>query len=135
MEMRRKPLTEAERAEEIARAQVLMDWRRADLREAEGAMADAVRSAKALVPDVWKGFNVDKKRSDSQILDLWDKIVPQPAAAHCKPAGIAKGTLFVNVDSSAWLSEIVRYHREEILERVRHAVGKTVVKKISFRVG
>jgi predicted nucleic acid-binding Zn ribbon protein len=55
--------------------------------------------------------------------------------AHAQPAGFAKGTLFVNVDSSVWLNEIVRYRRQEILERLQTALGKTVVQKISFRVG
>jgi glycosyltransferase involved in cell wall biosynthesis len=52
-----------------------------------------------------------------------------------QPAGLVRGTLFVNVDSSTWLSEIVRYRRHEILERLQLAVGKAMVQKISFRVG
>ena len=38
--------------------------------------------------------------------------------AHAQPHNLHKGTLFVNVDSSVWLSEIVRYRRKEILDRL-----------------
>jgi hypothetical protein len=55
--------------------------------------------------------------------------------AHAQPANLHKGTLFVNVDNSVWLSEIVRYRRKEILDRLRHSFGENVIKKISFRVG
>jgi predicted nucleic acid-binding Zn ribbon protein len=55
--------------------------------------------------------------------------------AHAQPVGYRKGTLFVNVDSSVWLSEIVRHRRKEILERLRHSFGPDFVVKISFRVG
>jgi hypothetical protein len=133
--MRRTKPTPAEKAEELARAQAVLEWRRTDLREIEAAMVDAARPASVLVPAVWTGFGVEKRRSQSQINDLWTKIVDPVVAAHCRPAGLVRGTLFVDVDSNAWLSEIVRYRRVEILERVQLAVGKTLVQKISFRVG
>ena len=56
-------------------------------------------------------------------------------AAHAQPTGIRKGTLFVTVDSSVWLDEIVRYRRREILERLQHSFGRELVARISFRVG
>ncbi len=49
--------------------------------------------------------------------------------------GIHKGTLFVTVDSSVWLDEIVRYRRKEILDRLQHSFGRNLVTRISFRVG
>jgi predicted nucleic acid-binding Zn ribbon protein len=56
-------------------------------------------------------------------------------AAHAQPTGIRNGTLFVVVDSNVWLSEIVRYRRREILDRLQHSFGPQMVKKISYRVG
>lgn len=46
-----------------------------------------------------------------------------------------KGTLFVTVDSSVWLDEIVRYRRKEILDRLQHSFGRELIQRISFRVG
>jgi hypothetical protein len=48
---------------------------------------------------------------------------------------VRKGTLFVTVDSSVWLSEIVRYRRKEILDRLQHSFGRNLIQRISFRVG
>ena len=58
--------------------------------------------------------------------------------AHAQPANLHKGTLdFVNVDSSPWLSEIVRYRRrKEILDRLQHSFGRTAIQKnfVPYRV-
>jgi predicted nucleic acid-binding Zn ribbon protein len=60
---------------------------------------------------------------------------PDPnIVAHAQPTGLRKGTLFVTVDSSVWLSEIVRYRRKEILERLQHSFGRDLIARISFRV-
>jgi hypothetical protein len=53
----------------------------------------------------------------------------------CATAGIRNGTLFMNVDSNAWLAEIVRYRRKEILDRLQHDFGRNLIQRISFRVG
>jgi hypothetical protein len=41
----------------------------------------------------------------------------------------------VNVDNSAWLDEIVRYRRREILSRLQNAFGPDLIQRISFRIG
>jgi predicted nucleic acid-binding Zn ribbon protein len=56
-------------------------------------------------------------------------------AAHAQPTGLNKGTLFVTVDSSVWLDEIVRYRRKEILTRLQSSFGKEMIQRISFRAG
>jgi len=55
--------------------------------------------------------------------------------AHAQPTGIHNGTLFVTVDSSTWLSEIVRYRRKEILDRLQNSFGRQMIQRISYRVG
>jgi predicted nucleic acid-binding Zn ribbon protein len=56
-------------------------------------------------------------------------------SGHAQPTGLRKGTLFVTVDSSPWLDEIVRYRRKEILDRLQHSFGRETIARISFRVG
>ena len=69
-----------------------------------------------------------------EVFKAWNHLMDPNVVAHAQPAGLTKGTLFINVDSSVWLNEIVRYRRREILERLQHAFGKETVLKISFRV-
>jgi predicted nucleic acid-binding Zn ribbon protein len=78
---------------------------------------------------------MDQRRAEIEILRVWNQVLDPNIVAHAQPAGLRKGTLLINVDSNVWLSEIVRYRRKEILERLQHSFGHELVRKISFRVG
>jgi hypothetical protein len=114
---------------------VLAEWRGVNLTEEEKAAAKNTKSAAELIPSVLKGIGLERKQSDLEILRVWNNLMDPVVAQHAKPVNIAKGTLFVSVDSSVWLDEIVRYRRREILQRLRHAFGPDLIQRISFRVG
>jgi predicted nucleic acid-binding Zn ribbon protein len=69
------------------------------------------------------------------VVKVWNHLIDPTIVAHAQPTGIRKGTLFVSVDSSVWLSEILVYRRKEILERLQHSFGRELITRISFRVG
>jgi predicted nucleic acid-binding Zn ribbon protein len=102
---------------------------------AEMAWTRADKPVSEILPSVLGRMRLEQRLDESRILSVWPRIIDPMVVAHATPAGFAKGTLFVNVDSNAWLDEIVRYRRHEILERLQHALGKAVVQRISFRVG
>jgi predicted nucleic acid-binding Zn ribbon protein len=93
------------------------------------------KSAAEVLPKVLTQLRMDKRQSEAEILRVWNSILDPNITAHAQPVGINKGTLFVNVDSSVWLSEIVRYRRKEILDRLQLSFGRELVQKISFRAG
>ena len=128
------PAARARRAEQ-ARGRVLAAWRGIDVRPLEIAARSAGRPVGQLIPQVLAGLRLEERVAESQIQSVWQRTIDPLIAKHAQPAGLVRGTLFVNVDSSTWLSEIVRYRRHEILERLQLAVGKAMVQKISFRVG
>jgi hypothetical protein len=113
----------------------LAEWRRIDLTHEEKSTTNRVKAISDVVPGVLKGLRLDRKQADLEILKVWNNSIDPLIVAHAKPVGLAHGTLFVNVDSSVWLDEIVRYRRFEILQRLRHSFGPDLIKKISFRVG
>ena len=81
--------------------------------------------------DFRMGFNIQAKFTGAGVLAA-------PVAPAAPSAGSANRTYsdgFVNVDSSVWLDEIVRYRRREILDRLQHSFGRKMIQKISFRVG
>ena len=82
---------------------------------------------------VLKGIRIESRRAEAEIVRVWNEMVDPSIAAHAQPVGINKGTLFVDVDSSVWLSEIVRYRRKEILDRLQSSFGKELIARISFR--
>jgi hypothetical protein len=118
-----------------ARQRVLAQWRGVDLTAAEKARTDRSSSTSALLPGVLKSIRIDQRQAEAEVLRVWNTAIDPTIVAHAQPTGIRKGTLFVTVDSSPWLSEIVRYRRQEILARLQHSFGKELIGKISFRVG
>ena len=118
-----------------ARQRVLAQWRGMDVTPLESAQAVRARAAQTLVPQVLSGLRMEQRRGEVEVVKVWNQLLDPDIVAHAQPAGLRKGTLFVNVDSSAWLSEIVRYRRKEILDRLQHSFGREMITRISFRVG
>jgi predicted nucleic acid-binding Zn ribbon protein len=118
-----------------ARRQVLAQWRGVDLEPIEKARAVRAQAADQVVSKVLGDLKMDSRRAEIEIVKVWNSLLDPNIAAHAQPANLRNGTLFVNVDSSAWLSEIVRYRRKEILDRLQHSFGKSYIQKISFRIG
>ena len=118
-----------------ARERTLAQWRGADLAPAEIARTFRARSAGDVMPRVLTELRIDRRRAEAEVVKVWNDLIDPNIVAHAQPTGIRKGTLFVTVDSSSWLSEIVRYRRKEILDRLQHAFGRDVIQRISFRVG
>jgi predicted nucleic acid-binding Zn ribbon protein len=118
-----------------ARQRVLAQWRGVDLTPKEIARAVRARSTGDVMPRVLAELRIDRRQAEAEIVRVWNNLIDPNIVAHAQPAGIRKGTLFVTVDSSVWLSEIVRYRRKEILDRLQHAFGRDMIQRISFRVG
>ena len=130
---REQPLS----AHQPARAarSILAQWRGVDLTEQERARKDRTRTAASVMPSVLKRIGFDRRQNSAEIVKVWNELIDPTVTAHARPVGLNKGTLFVNVDSNVWLSEIVRYRRHEILQRLQHAFGAELIARISFRVG
>ena len=118
-----------------ARQRVLAQWRRVDLAPHEVARSFWTRSAKDLLPAVFSDLRIDNRRTEAEVVKVWNDLLDPTIVAHAQPTGMRNGTLFVTVDNSVWLSEIVRYRRKEILDRLQHSFGREFIARISFRVG
>lgn len=119
----------------LARQRILAQWRGVDVTPIEVAQTLGARPVGQLVPQVLSGFRIDQKRGEIEIVKVWNHLIDPNITAHAQPTGLHKGTLFVTVDNNVWLSEIVRYKRKEILERLQHSFGRELIQRISFRVG
>ena len=87
------------------------------------------------MPGVLSSLRFDRRQAEAEVVKVWNHLLDPNITAHAQPSGIRKGTLFVIVDSSVWLSEIVRYRRKEILNRLQHSFGRDFISRISFRLG
>jgi len=118
-----------------ARQNILAQWRGVDLAPLEKARAVTAKSAASVLPKVLGELRIDRRQAEAEIMKVWNSLIDPNVVKHAQPTGLNKGTLFVTVDSSVWLAEIVRYRKREILERLQHSFGKDLVAKISFKVG
>ena len=117
------------------RQHVLAQWRALDIAPLEKTQVDRSKSVAALMPQVLTSVRIDQRRVEAEVVKVWNHLIESDIVKHAQPTGLRKGTLFVSVDSSVWLSEIVRYRRKEILERLQHSFGKEFITRISFRIG
>ena len=117
------------------RQRVFAQWRGIDLAPLERAQSLRAKPASAIMPRVLAELRIDSRRAEAEIVKVWNDLLDPTIVAHAQPTGLNKGTLFVTVDSNVWLSEIVRYRRKEILDRLQHSFGRDFIARISFRVG
>lgn len=118
-----------------ARQRVLAQWRGIDATPIEKAQKNTAQSVGSLISKVTGKLGLERKRDEAEIGKVWNSLIDPTLTAHAQPTGINKGTLFVTVDNSAWLDEIVRYRRKEILMRMQSSFGREIIARISFRVG
>ncbi len=118
-----------------AKQRALAQWRGIHTAPAEKAQASPAQSLEAVLPKVLGSLRMDRRRAEAEVVKVWNNLVDPAITAHAQPTGLHKGTLFVRIDSSAWLDEIVRYRRKEILDRLQHSFGRELITRISFRVG
>jgi predicted nucleic acid-binding Zn ribbon protein len=117
------------------RERALAQFRGVDLAPLEKSQRMRARQVSAVLPNVLSSLRIDRRRTEAEVVKVWNNLIDPAIVAHAQPTGLRKGTLFVNVDSNVWLSEIVRYRRKEILDRLQHSFGRDFIARISFRVG
>ena len=117
------------------RDRVLAAWRGVDATPFEKTVAHREKSAEQRVGTLFKSLRMDRRQAEAEIVTVWNNLIDPTITAHAQPTGVHKGTLFVTVDSSVWLSEIVRYRRKEILTQLQSSFGREMVARISFRAG
>lgn len=114
---------------------ILTDWHGVDLAPLEKVSRRPARGMKELMPALLQRLRMDRRQAEAEILRVWNHTLDPTLVAHAKPTGLNRGTLFVTVDSSVWLDEILRYRRREILARLQSSFGRELIQRISFRIG
>jgi hypothetical protein len=117
------------------RERVLASWRGYDETPLQKERARTEKPVSEVIGKVAQSLRLDARRGEAEIVRVWNNLIDPQITAHAQPTGIHKGTLFVTVDNNVWLSEIVRYRRKEILDRLQLSFGRELIQRISFRVG
>ena len=116
------------------RQRTLAQFRGIDLAPLE-EIGRPCKQAGEVMKRVLKDLRMDVRQQETEIVRVWNQLLSPDVVEHAQPVGLAKGTLFVQVDSSVWLEEIVRWRKREILERLQHSFGAAKIQRISYRLG
>lgn len=70
----------------------------------------------------------------SQVWPIWEETVGSVIAENARPAAFKGRILLVHVSSSPWLHQL-HYLKQEIIEKVNLALGKSLVEDLKFKIG
>ena len=87
---------------------------------------------KDILKDVIADLGSEKRKTQEEILKIWQDAVGKKGIKHTKIIGIKDGRLLVNVDSSVWLFQL-SIKRNSLLEKLRRVTDN--LKEIRFRIG
>jgi predicted nucleic acid-binding Zn ribbon protein len=80
---------------------------------------------------VLEKHGVDKQIERLGVLEMWPEIVGEQLARVTRVKGLDEAALFVEVRSSAWLSELSMM-KEDFLERVNARLGEAPIERLVF---
>ena len=90
---------------------------------------------KPILDKILKSLDL-KKQGQGKIFEFWEDSVGKKIAGHTSPCFLTRqGKLLINVDSSSWVDELTRFHKEKIKKSINKFLGQEAVKDIFFRVG
>ncbi len=69
-----------------------------------------------------------------QIGHKWESIAGESVAAHSHPARVSNNVLYVTVNNSSWMQELM-FYRHILLEKVRSVFPKFKVRDVRFELG
>ena len=83
-----------------------------------------------VVPDVMKKIGMHGRLHEAAMQEEWPRLVGPQLADHTRPGKLDHDVLTVYVDHSAWLSELSRYGRKQIMEKLKARFGAGCIKSI-----
>lgn len=69
----------------------------------------------------------------SRVFAGWSELVGEPLASHVRPVGLRDGVLYVEVDETAWATQL-RYLGDDVVRRIEERVGAGTVRTLSVKV-
>ena len=87
-----------------------------------------------VIPVLMKRLGLEDQHWMDRLVKEWPALVGDAVAKHTRPGRVQKENLFVFVDSSVWLNELVRYGKDAILANLRKHFGDGKIKSVSFQL-
>lgn len=80
-------------------------------------------------------IDVGREFKGTKLLSKWNTIVGNVIAKRTRPVSLYRGILTVEVTDSVWLTELDRFHKENILRKIKDECNDLEIKDIRFKIG
>jgi hypothetical protein len=107
-----------------------IDRERFGLRNEPPPSPDHTAPLKQLVPGFLKVLKIEEGLWEQQLMEQWAELVGPQLAGRARPGKVERKVLMVYVTSSAWLQELNRFGRPQILKNLQAAFGADRVRDI-----
>lgn len=95
------------------------------------------REAQPIAPIVFallSKLGIEQPEWMGALQEDWPRIVGLAVAAHTRPGRLDRRRLIVFVDSSVWLSELMRYGRSQMLANLQKKLGPGRVDSVTLQL-
>ena len=114
------------------RAAVIAEWRGLPHRKKH---VDRWQSPSELMPRLMQRLGLRERLRETEVIDVWSKIVGDFIATHSTPVALREGILYVRVLQPALHYELEQVSKPEILRKLKQRFGAKTIRDIRFRVG
>ena len=80
-------------------------------------------------------LGLEERLHETEVIDVWSKIVGEFIAAHSTPMALREGVLYVRVLQPALHYELEQVSKIDILRKLKTRFGGKTIRDIRFRVG
>lgn len=87
-----------------------------------------------VLPQLIAMRGIGRIRGDRQLLDAWRAICPEEIGRGSRPTTLRNGTLTILVHNSTLLSELVSFHKSELLAKLKSQHPQLRVRDLKFRL-
>ncbi len=81
-----------------------------------------------------KDFGLDRRFSEEQVFDAWNRVVSPEIASHARPVALEREVLYIQVLHSSIHFELERL-KGRILQAMQSEFGKSRLRDVKFRLG
>lgn len=82
-----------------------------------------------VIKEMIDAYHLDKKFDQTQVINLWPKLMGNTIASRTKGIFMKGDKLFINVESSVLKQELLM-NKDRIIEMFRAELGKEVIKEV-----
>ena len=93
------------------------------------------REVREVVEGLMRGGKLARMKRQGGLARVWGDVVSPEIAAHTRAERFHRGTLTVVCSSSAMLSELANFHKEELLMKLRDACKTRRIERLEFKLG